>query len=89
LTSDTSGTRRLRRMSHDTPTRSRIPIQSRSDIHIADAVALAPNERGQKPMQAVEIGKREEQIAAKGLEPAAGVARAVAQHRSAHGIGDP
>src|SRR5262249_56139296 len=39
-------------------------------------------------MQPVEIWEVEEQGAPKGLEPAAGVARAVAQNRPARGIGD-
>ena len=40
-------------------------------------------------MQAVEIGQRQEQVAVERLEPAAGVAGAVAQDRAAHAVGDP
>ena len=39
-------------------------------------------------MQAIEIGQRHERITTERLEPAAGVARAVAQHRAAHPVGD-
>src|SRR5262249_60069793 len=41
-----------------------------------------------KPGQSVEIGQREKKLAAKGLEPATGIAGAVPQHEAAHGIGD-
>src|SRR5258707_1114454 len=57
-------------------------------VHIADAVAFASNERGQEPMQPVEIRQRQEQIASKRLEPAAGVAGTVAQYRAAYSVGD-
>src|SRR5207253_1184695 len=56
------------------------------DSDITDAVTFASDERRQKPVQPVEIGKREKEIAAKGFEPAAGVAGAVAQYRSADRI---
>ena len=39
-------------------------------------------------MQAIEIWQAEEHLAPERLQPAAGVARAVAQHSVAHRIGD-
>ena len=39
-------------------------------------------------MQAIEIRQSQEHVAAERLEPAAGVARSVAQHRAAHRVGD-
>ena len=91
-----SGTRFLRRMSHHTPARSRMPTHSRSHVHsstprlrrgrsididIANGQAFALDQRGKETMQAVEIRQSQEHIAAERLEAAAGVARAVAQHR--------
>src|SRR6185312_8128982 len=58
------------------------------DVDIADVEALALDERRQETMQAVEIGKPQEYVAAERLQAAARVARAVAQHRPAHRIGD-
>ena len=57
-------------------------------VDIADLVAFAPDQRRQEAMQPVEIRQRQEQIAAERLQPAAGVAGAVAQHRAAHAVGD-
>src|SRR5207237_10718678 len=48
------------------------------DIHIAHAVALAPNSGAQEPMQAVVKRQRQEQIAANGLGTAAGLAHPAA-----------
>src|SRR2546423_666209 len=57
-------------------------------VDIADGVAVAPEQRRQEAMQGIEIGQREECIAPKYFEPAAAVARTVAQDRAAHAIGD-
>ena len=57
-------------------------------IDIADVAAFAPDQRRQEAVQAVEIGQRQPNIARERLQPAAGVARAVAEDRAAHGVGE-
>src|SRR5438477_12679575 len=68
----------------------RPPVTARTVDHvdIADPKALARDQRRQKPMQAVEIRQRQKYLAPESLEAAAGVARAVAQHGAAYGIGN-
>ena len=58
------------------------------DVDEDDAVALAAHERRQEAVDGVEIGQREEGLAAEGLEAAAGVAGAVLEHEAAHAVGD-
>ena len=102
-TSEISGTRFLRRISHHTPheiensdpqpvpksiVRHAVPARPVDHIDIADVAALAANQRRQEAMQPVEIRQRQANIARKRLEPAAGVARAVAQDRAAHRVGE-
>jgi len=57
-------------------------------VHIADVVTFASHQRRKKPVQTVEIGQRQKDIPAERLEPAAGIAGAVAQHGAAHSIGE-
>jgi hypothetical protein len=58
-------------------------------VDIGDLKTFAPHQRRQESMQAIEIRHREEYLARESLQPAAGVAGAVAQDRIAHAIGDP
>src|SRR5581483_2351055 len=48
-----------------------------------------PHQRRQEAVQPIEIGEREKDIAAEGLEAAARIARAVVEDAATHGIGDP
>src|SRR5207302_8376255 len=57
-------------------------------LDISDVKALAPDQRRKKSVQPVEIGQREKDVAAKGLEAAAAVAGAVAQNGAADRIGN-
>ncbi len=65
-------------------------VQARPVHHVdvADLVALALDQRRQEAVQPVEIRQRQKQIALKRLEAATGVARAVAQDRAAHAVGN-
>ncbi len=74
--------------SHSAVVRRPTAARPIDDIHVADLVAFAPHQRRQEPVQPVEIGQRQEHIAAKRLEPAAGIAGAVAQHGAAHRVGE-
>src|SRR5215831_15465040 len=68
--------------------RHAVPALAVDHVDIDHVEAVAPHQRRQETMQPVEIRQREKQVAAKRLEPAAGVARAVAQDRAAHAVGD-
>ena len=57
-------------------------------VDIADRRSPRADQRRQEAMQPVEIGQRQEDVAAERLQAAAGVARAVPQHRAAHAVGD-
>src|SRR5690242_15631569 len=57
-------------------------------VDIGDLVTLAPRQRRQETVQAIEIRQLQEQIAPERLQPASGIARAVTQDRAAHAIGD-
>src|SRR6516165_1443380 len=57
-------------------------------LDVGDFIAVALHQRRQKAMQAVEIRQREERVAPKRLEAAAGIAGAVAQDRVAHRVGN-
>ena len=57
-------------------------------IDVGDGVAVAAKQGGQKAVQRVEVRQRQESVAAKHLQAAAGVARAVVQDRAAHAVCD-
>src|SRR5512135_1239813 len=59
-----------------------------NDIDVADVVSFAPHQCRQEAVQPVEIGQRQEQVAAKRLEAAAGVPGAILEDRAAHRVGD-
>src|SRR5579863_743228 len=57
-------------------------------VDVADLEALAAHQRRKEAMQTVEIWQRQEQVAAKRLEPTSGIARAILQHGRAHPVGN-
>src|SRR5216684_1366266 len=57
-------------------------------VDIPDIFALAARQRRQKPMQPIEDRQCQSDVARKCLQPAAGVARAVAQDRAADRVCD-
>src|ERR1700730_1222599 len=65
-------------------------MQTRAIDHvdIADVITFTSYQGRQKSMQPVEIRQLQKDVAVKGLQPAAGVARAVLEHEAANRIGD-
>src|SRR4051812_45733850 len=57
-------------------------------VDVGNRVAITPEQGGEKPVQPVEIGQRQERVAAKHFQPTARVARAVAQDCAAHAVCD-
>ena len=57
-------------------------------VDVTNFAALAPDQGRQKPVQTVEIRQQQAEFAGKRLQPAARVARAVAQNRAANAVGD-
>src|ERR1700726_3717000 len=68
--------------------RATVKTRTVDHLDVSDFIAIAPDERRQKTMHAVEIGERQEGLAPERLEAAARVAGSVAQDRAAHGVGD-
>src|SRR5882724_5084889 len=58
------------------------------DVDILDAITLSLHQRGGEAMQRVEKRQREINLAAKRLQPAAGVERVVLQNAGAHLVRD-
>ena len=56
-----------------------MPARPVDHIDMANVKTIAPDQRRQKAMQAIEIGQRQEDLAPKRLEAAAGIARAVVE----------
>src|SRR5262245_39343325 len=57
-----------------------VPTRPVDHVDIADLKAFAADQRRQEAVQSVEIGERQEEVAAERLQAAAGIAGAVAQH---------
>src|SRR5579885_2051105 len=65
-------------------------VGARAMVHAdeGDVVSLAFHKRDEKAVHVVEIGKGEKDVAAKRLQPAAGIRRAILEHPVAESVGE-
>src|ERR1700730_17323230 len=68
--------------------RATVKTRTGDHVNVSHLVSVAPDERRQKTMHAVEKGERQEGLAPERLAAAARIAGSVAQDRAAHGVGD-